>query len=261
MSTPAPTPAPTPTPTSAATLALRERVVASCREAGTKPVFKYYPYYAPKTSETLQKFVDAAAAATGPLVSVGSGMAYMESLVCREMMRLGKDPEVWCIDPTPMAYDPFLVPHDQREPFIRPVQPTLTALMRNDPDTFEYLATHPNLTLLLVWCYPDTDTGSSGYAYDVEAIFRLKPDRVVVLYEGVGAAGTANFFRWMNRLQWACPSKEEDGTLEEGGLPNYKFEEPRPDAEVFENGGGDHLYVAVDTFIKTAPKRVWRYGK
>jgi len=261
MSTPAPTAAPTPAPTPAATLALRERVVASCREAGTKPVFKHYPYYASKTSKTLQRFVDAAAAATGPLVSVGSGMAFMESLVCREMMRLGKDPEVWCIDRDPMDYNPFRGPHGQTEPFIRPVQPTLTALMRNDPGTFEYLATHPNLTLLLVWCYPDAETGSSGYEYDVEAIFRLKADRVVALYEGGGAAGTANFFRWMDRLQGVVPREKEDGTLEEGGLPNYKFDEPRTGAEVLENGGGDHLYVVVDTFIKTAPERVWRYGK
>ena len=104
-----------------------------------------------------------------PIVSVGSGNGKFESF---HIQNTGKN--IICVDPDPTAS------YKNKKIYIKPKYPTVKELISDLP----YIV--KNCNLLLIWGLPGDD-------YDMEAIEKLKPLKIIVLFEDGGSAGSSRF--------------------------------------------------------------------
>lgn len=107
------------------------------------------------------------------IISVGSGNAYFEYLFKNTF----DIPEIICIDPEPLHFLPV-----NKDKFIEPRFPTVDVLMSSNNRNH-----YKDSLLILNWVYPDIGS------YDVEAIQKLNPIRIFIIYEESGTAGSKVF--------------------------------------------------------------------
>ena len=111
------------------------------------------------------------------IISVGSGNGYFEYLL-EKIFGI----KIICIDPYPNL---FLEKQDG--PFKEPEYPTV--------DDFLVDNISEDCLLILNWPNPDTiPNNKSKDNYDVEAIKKLKPIGIFIIYEDTGIAGSVSFF-------------------------------------------------------------------
>ena len=107
------------------------------------------------------------------IISVGSGNAYFEYLF-KEIFNI---PEIICIDPEPYGFLPI-----NKNIFIEPrFQLVDNLMLSNNRNNYK------DSLLILNWVYPDIGP------YDVEAIQKLKPIWIFIIYEETGIAGSEIF--------------------------------------------------------------------
>jgi hypothetical protein len=107
------------------------------------------------------------------IISVGSGNAYFEYLFKNTF----DIPEIICIDPEPNIFLPV-----NKDKFIEPRFPTVDILMLSNNRNH-----YKDSLLILNWVYPNLGP------YDVEAIQKLNPIRIFIIYEDSGGAGSKDF--------------------------------------------------------------------
>lgn len=120
--------------------------------------------------DSARTFIRSQTTGSGPVISVGSGAAQLEAsldLPGRSMI---------CIDPDPSEYQHLT-------PAIQPSWSTVESMLESEP-------TPVGCTLLLIW--------PSFSGYDIEAIRRLQPAEVFILYEVNGCAGSEQLHQWMH---------------------------------------------------------------
>jgi hypothetical protein len=126
------------------------------------------------------------------LISVGSGYGVLEDYIDSTYAIMQKNIDLICIDPEPCSY------RFQNYPS-RPLMPPDYAYL---DDYLEQLEKEQNTEqpssgeksdcdLLLCWSNPNDST------YDLEAIIKLKPQKVFIIYEMTGAAGSSSLHNWI----------------------------------------------------------------
>lgn len=119
-----------------------------------------------------------------PIVSVGCGLAAIESLSINEL----KDDWI-LVDPNPLSYHPALFQSMPTEPFHPIDYPTVDQLIKFKPEIVKHCI------LFLNWCEPNDSR------YDYDAIIKLQPLAVLSIFEvfmdGFGSAGVGFFMNGM----------------------------------------------------------------
>jgi len=110
------------------------------------------------------------------LVSVGSGLGHFESIYEKKSGRV-----ITCVDPAPYSWN-------TGAPSRLPDYPTVDDLLKAKPEL------KSNCTLLLFWASPNNST------YDVDAILKLDPQNIVIVYESIGAAGSQYLHAWLQSI-------------------------------------------------------------
>jgi hypothetical protein len=118
------------------------------------------------------------------LVSVGSGTGHYEKRIMEK-----------CLLNRLLCVDSYADKHEEVEYVIKPEFKTVDDLLQDHANLID------NCILLLFWPY---DQGhmqelNPGHPYDIEAISKLKPKGIVVLYEEYGAAGSNEFHAWLSK--------------------------------------------------------------
>jgi hypothetical protein len=111
------------------------------------------------------------------IISVGSGHADTEF----SFMERNKK-EIICIDPSPFSHGRF------GSVLVNPKYDYVDELIKNEPDVVG------NCHLLLIWPLPNEST------YDIEAVEKLKPLSLVIIYEPTGSSGGSEFLKY----KWRC---------------------------------------------------------
>lgn len=147
--------------------------ITSRRGAFNNAIMMFGPV---QTANLISQFYDTY---KKPVVSIGSGMAYIEYLT----MHYHPEVEFVCIDPTPQSFKSHGV-----QPLIAPNYPTVNDLIANYPDIVS------ECLILLNWCWPDSKYGD----YDYHAIEYLQPIAVLSTFETIGAAGGPKFHAFIS---------------------------------------------------------------
>lgn len=124
------------------------------------------------------------------IVSVGCGVAYLESLLIKIVQTMSEDMKISnindplmqkgivCVDPTPQSFN-------SGDPNMEISYPTVDDLLA--------VNTHVknNCVLILNWATP-------SMSYDFDAIHALSPQIVLSCFDTWGCAGSSRFHQWMN---------------------------------------------------------------
>lgn len=128
-----------------------------------------------------------------PLVSVGSGKAFLEQHILAEAP-YDKKPVLFCVDPDPTSWTDVKGPVQ-----IQPVAASTSDLMKKHPELKR------NCTLLLNWPSPDSyhRHRQQKIPWDLESILLLQPESVIIVFECThdvlganGASGSKELHRW-----------------------------------------------------------------
>jgi hypothetical protein len=148
------------------------------------------------------------------VVSVGSGVGYFEAFVLATMTTSFS----WItIDPQPHSYQN--TPLDTHKRVLMPQHATVDAYLATQPAS---VATAPTDVLFLGWptneAYDEpsaNDDHDAALPFDVEAIRKLRPRTIVLLYETIGAAGSAALHRFLVHTGARCADAQAVLTPEE----------------------------------------------
>ena len=121
----------------------------------------------------LSKYVNEHFDNKSPIISVGSGSGKFEYYYNRKFIPSSKD-DIICIDPEPLSYNRC------KKIYCKPTHNNVHDLIKDRP----YLV--GNCQLLIIWSYPDNN-------YDMTAITSLKPNKMVILHDDSGSAGSSDF--------------------------------------------------------------------
>lgn len=116
------------------------------------------------------------------IISVGSGLGKWEKSFENETKR-----QIICVDPDPESFN-RPNENESEDIYHRPDFPLVDDLIKFDPSVVG------NCILLLLWPTPNLST------YDIEAVFKLKPNHVVTVYETIGGAGGEQFHIWLQEV-------------------------------------------------------------
>lgn len=125
-------------------------------------------------------------------ISVGSGTGQVEYLLDRNII---------CVDPQPESYNKY--PTDGK--CIRPSYAYVDDLIKANPDVVG------KCTVLIVWPLESKDQHAEQ-PYDMEAIDKLKPCHLLVIYEESGMSGSDSLYQFIRSLPHSGdpdPTKEE----------------------------------------------------
>lgn len=130
------------------------------------------------------------------IISIGSGDGYLEDYLEKQL-----DIKITCIDPDPEtlignSYHGHNITEIIRTPDYKYIDEYL-----NNTDKSDKRLT----TLLLFWTYPNKESPHGGKlcnsSYDIEALHKLKPNNVIVLYDPTGSAGSSYLHYWLNKSE------------------------------------------------------------
>ena len=132
------------------------------------------------------------------LISVGSGYGVLEDYIENAYTNTNanananvKKLELICIDPEPCSYRFQNYP---TQPLIQPdyayLEDYLEQLEKQSSKE-QLFSGESDCDLLLCWSNPNDST------YDLEAIIKLKPSKVFIIYEMTGAAGSSSLHNWI----------------------------------------------------------------
>ena len=127
------------------------------------------------------------------LISVGSGYGVLEDYIDSTYAIMQKKIELICIDPEPSSYRFENYPS---QPLIKPdyayLDDYLEQQLEKDKNKEQPSSGQKSdCDLLLCWTNPNDST------YDLEAIIKLKPSTVFIIYEMTGAAGSSSLHNWI----------------------------------------------------------------
>ena len=160
--------------------------------------------------DTFKEYITLMRSNNQPLVSVGSGLGLNEKKI-----ELDLNVNIICIDPDPYSFN-NRGECDEKKCHL-PEYPLVDDLIKEQPNIIG------NCNLMLCWPYPNDST------YDIEAIIKLKPSSVLVIYESLGGAGGIQLHNWLGKI--GAPN---------GSTFSIKFHENEKDAyklvKVYKNG-------------------------
>jgi hypothetical protein len=127
------------------------------------------------------------------LISVGSGYGVLEEHIQKTYAKTNQKLELICIDPEPCSYRFQNYP---QQPLIKPdyayIDDYLEQLEKQQTKEQLYSCEkNYDSDLLLCWSSPNDST------YDLEAIIKLKPTNVFIIYEMTGSAGSSSLHNWI----------------------------------------------------------------
>jgi hypothetical protein len=125
------------------------------------------------------------------LISVGSGYGVLEKHIENTYKQKQQKLELICIDPEPTSYSFENYP---KTPLIFPQYAYIDAYIDDYLGKLQIQLTKEeinNCDLLLCWPSPNEST------YDLEAIIKLQPIKVFIIYEMTGAAGSNSLHNWI----------------------------------------------------------------
>lgn len=134
------------------------------------------------SKNTINEYLDTAFIKYGEdkkIISVGSGYADTEFAFMERNKK-----EIICVDPYPLSHGSF------GDVLVTPKYSYVDELIKNEPDVIG------NCHLLLIWPCPNDST------YDVEAIEKLKPLSIIIIYDPSGSGGGSEFLKYEWRGNW-----------------------------------------------------------
>jgi hypothetical protein len=117
-----------------------------------------------------------------PIVSVGSGLGKYEKQIETQL-----NTSIICVDPNPTSYN-YLFEDEDTKNLHLPDYSTVDALLHKRPELIG------NCNLLLAWPLPNDSE------YDIEAVVKLKPLNMVIIYETIGGAAGKQMHIWLNTI-------------------------------------------------------------
>ncbi len=141
------------------------------------------------SKDTINEYLDTAFMKYGEdkkIISVGSGHADTEF----SFMERNKK-EIICVDPFPYSHGSF------GSVLVKPKYDYVDDLIKNEPDVVG------NCHLLLIWPLPCDST------YDIDAIEKLKPLSIVVIYDPTGSSGGTEFLYYKWLFNWREEGENE----------------------------------------------------
>ena len=118
---------------------------------------------------------------TLPIISVGSGNAYFEFLISH-MHR-----EITCVDPNPRSFRINARTNSHHIVFIEPKFSTVDQLISSNNHN-----QYNNCLLILNWPNPQNH---NGQMYDFDAIIKLKPKGIFIIYDSYGVSGSVKMIK------------------------------------------------------------------
>ncbi len=115
-----------------------------------------------------------------PIISVGSGNAYFEFLISHMRKR-----EITCVDPTPRSFRINARKNNHHTVFIEPKFSTVDQLISSNNHN-----QYNNCLLILNWPNPQNKNEPDRLMYDLDAIIKLKPKGIFIIYESNGVSGS-----------------------------------------------------------------------
>ena len=126
------------------------------------------------------------------LISVGSGYGILEDHIKSTYAIMQKKLELICIDPEPYSYRfKNYPPRPLMSPDYAYVDDYLEQLEKEKNTEQPSSSEKNDCDLLLCWTNPNDST------YDLEAIIKLKPSNVFIIYEMTGSAGSSSLHNWI----------------------------------------------------------------
>lgn len=129
--------------------------------------------------DTFKEYVILMMSNNQPLVSVGSGLGLNERRLETDL-----NINILCIDPKPHSFNNQ---GDEKKCHM-PDYSLVDDLIKEKADLIG------NCNLMLCWPYPNEST------YDIEAIVKLKPSSVLIVYESLGGAGGNQLHNWLEKI-------------------------------------------------------------
>lgn len=137
----------------------------------------------------IKDYVLEASNDTNMIVSVGSGTGIIEKYIEDRI-----DKNILCIDPNPESSVGMKYHGDTMKKIVKgPDYSCLHDFQKKNPNI-------EKITLILIWTLP-TDPFESIFEskesndYDIEAIYKLNPENIVLLYDVTGISGSWYFHR------------------------------------------------------------------
>lgn len=123
---------------------------------------------------------------TLPIISVGSGNAYFEFLISHMHKR-----EITCVDPNPRSF--IINPRNSshHHVFIEPKFSTVDQLILSKNHNH-----YNNCLLILNW--PNPQNHNEEQMYDFDAIIKLKPNGIFIIYDSGGVSGSVKMIKLLD---------------------------------------------------------------
>ena len=177
------------------------------------------------------------------IISVGSGCGEIEDYIERE-----RNKTIICIDPNPESSIGKNYHQKTNSSVVKPPNyPTLDNFL-NEVDI-----KNKKITLMIIWSTP------RGYDYDIEAISKLNPENIIILYDVTGSAGSRYLHHWL------APIKNDYGLLDTSDPCPHRFYKPKTYHLISEYTHlGEHvtytlLYLSREAVKKELSHGVYKY--
>lgn len=123
---------------------------------------------------------------TLPIISVGSGNAYFEFLISHMHKR-----EITCVDPNPRSFRINARNSSHHHVFIEPTFSTVDQLISSKNHNH-----YNNCLLILNW--PNPQNHNEEQMYDFDAIIKLKPKGIFIIYDSSGVSGSVKMIKLLD---------------------------------------------------------------
>ena len=123
---------------------------------------------------------------TLPIISVGSGNAYFEFLISHMRKR-----EITCVDPTPRSFRINAITNSHHTVFIEPKFSTVDQLISSNNH-------HQYKNCLLILNWPNPQNHNEEQMYDFDAIIKLKPNGIFIIYDSSGVSGSVKMIKLLD---------------------------------------------------------------
>lgn len=182
------------------------------------------------------------------IISVGSGCGQLENYIEK---KIGKT--IICIDPKPESSINGNYHGNNCTKIIKSPNYGMLDDFLNEVQTKD-----KKITLMLIWSPPNGYDGTNN-DYDIEAIFKLKPSNIIILYDVTGCAGSSFLHYWLGDIKNLYGFFDYTTPLKH---PIYHPESYHLTAEythLGEDGSYTLLYLSREAAKKELPHGVYKY--